>query len=138
MAKRHYLNNDWFFNDTYKEGMEKIGYIYDNDAKIRIPHTVAETPLHYFDEHEYQKVSAYFKTFNVPVSWEDKDIFLTFEGIAHSAVVYINGKVAGEHFCGYTAFTLNIKDLVDFGHDNLIMVKGSIPGAKNSVVIINK
>ena len=121
--ERIYLNNGWYFNDTYHTGMEKIGYNYDQDKPVRIPHTVAETPLHYFDEHEYQKISAYFKTFNVPASWMDKDIFLTFEGVAHSCVVYINGKVAGEHFCGYTALTLNIRELVDFGHDNLIMVR---------------
>ena len=125
--ERIYLNNGWYFNDTYHTGMEKIGYNYDQDKPVRIPHTVAETPLHYFDEHEYQKISAYFKTFNVPASWMDKDIFLTFEGVAHSCVVYINGKVAGEHFCGYTALTLNIRELVDFGHDNLIMVEVKDP-----------
>ena len=59
--ERIYLNNGWYFNDTYHTGMEKIGYNYDQDKPVRIPHTVAETPLHYFDEHEYQKISAYFK-----------------------------------------------------------------------------
>ena len=120
---RIYLNNDWYFNDTFKEGMEKVDYNYENEEKIRIPHTIAETPFHYFDEHIYQKIAAYFKTFNAPAAWMGKDVFLTFEGVAHSFVVYINGKVAGEHFCGYTALTLNIKDLVDYGHENLIMVK---------------
>ena len=123
MDKRIYLNNGWYFNDTYTEGMEKVGYNYGNDEQIRIPHTIKEVPLHYFDEHEYQKIAAYFKPFNVPAAWMDKDVFLTLDGVGHSCVVYINGKVAGEHFCGYTALTLNIKDLLDYGHDNLIMVK---------------
>ena len=123
MEKRVYLNNGWYFNDQYEPGMEQISYSYEDSKQVRIPHSVAETPLHYFDEHEYQKISAYFKTFNVPATWMGKEVFLTFDGVAHSCVVYINGKVAGEHFCGYTAFTLNVKELLDYGHQNLIMVK---------------
>ena len=76
MDKRIYLNNGWYFNDTYTEGMEKVGYNYGNDEQIRIPHTIKEVPLHYFDEHEYQKIAAYFKPFNVPAAWMDKDVFL--------------------------------------------------------------
>ena len=123
MEKRVYLNNNWYFNEEYAPGMEKADYAYEQSKQVRIPHSVVETPLHYFDEHEYQKISAYFKVFNVPATWMDKEVFLTFDGVAHSCVVYINGKVAGEHFCGYTAFTLNVKDLLDYGHQNLIMVK---------------
>ncbi|MBR6093841.1 MAG: glycoside hydrolase family 2 protein [Lachnospiraceae bacterium] len=123
MEQRIYLNNGWYFSDAYHAGMEKTDYRYEEETPVRIPHTVAVTPLHYFDEHEYQKISAYFKTFNVPAAWMDKDVYLTFDGVAHSCVVYINGKVAGEHFCGYTALTLNIKDLLDYGHENLIMVR---------------
>ena len=121
--ERVYLNNDWYFNETYKEGMEKPDYNYEEAERVRIPHTIKEVPLHYFDEHEYQKIAAYFKPFSVPASWMEKDVYLTFDGVGHSFVVYINGKVAGEHFCGYTALTLNIKDLLDYGHNNLIMVK---------------
>ena len=121
--ERVYLNNDWYFNETYKEGMEKPDYNYEEAERVRIPHTIKEVPLHYFDEHEYQKIAAYFKPFSVPATWMEKDVYLTFDGVGHSFVVYINGKVAGEHFCGYTALTLNIKDLLDYGHNNLIMVK---------------
>ncbi|MBQ1487688.1 MAG: glycoside hydrolase family 2 protein [Lachnospiraceae bacterium] len=121
--ERIYLNNDWYFSDKFKEGMEKEDYRYEDEQSIRIPHTIAETPLHYFDEHEYQKIAAYFKPFKASADWMGKDVYLTFEGVGHSFVVYINGKVAGEHFCGYTALTLNIKDLLDYGHANLITVK---------------
>ena len=121
--ERLYLNNDWYFNDTFAEGMEKTDYNFEEGKKVRIPHTIAETPLHYFDESIYQKIAAYHKTFNVPASWMGKDVYLTFEGVGHSFVVYINGKIAGEHFCGYTALTMNVKELLDYGHNNLIMVK---------------
>ena len=123
MEDRIYLNNDWYFIDTFEEGMEKADYSYEEGQKIRIPHTIQEVPLHYFDEHEYQKIAAYFRPLHVPATWQGKDVYLTFDGVGHSFILYVNGKIAGEHFCGYTAATFNIKDLLDYGHDNLITLK---------------
>ena len=123
MEDRIYLNNDWYFIDTFEEGMEKADYSYEEGQKIRIPHTIQEVPLHYFDEHEYQKIAAYFRPLHVPATWQGKDVYLTFDGVGHSFILYVNGKIAGEHFCGYTAATFNIKDLLDYGHDNLITLR---------------
>ena len=39
------------------------------------------------------------------------------------AEVYINGKPAGTHHCGYTAFTMDITDLIEYGKENLITVR---------------
>ena len=87
---RIYLNNDWYFNDNFSDEMLQPSYDFKKDECVRIPHTVKETPLHYFDEHEYQKIAAYFKVINVPEEWRDKDVFLTFDGVLHSCTVYTN------------------------------------------------
>ena len=123
MGRRIYLNNDWYFNECFSDEMLQSGYDYTKNECVRIPHTVKETPLHYFDEHEYQKIAAYFKVINVPEEWRDKDVFLTFDGVLHSSVVFINGKEAATHLCGYTAFTINLSGLVNIGVDNVITVK---------------
>jgi beta-galactosidase len=39
---------------------------------VRIPHTVKVTPLNYFDAQEYQMVSCYRKTIDVPSEWKDR------------------------------------------------------------------
>ncbi len=123
MNKRIYLNNDWFFNTEFTEDMLKDDYVFENNERVRLPHTVKETPLHYFDESEYQMISAYMKVLSVPKEWEGKDILLTFEGVLHSCVVYVNGKAIGSHECGYTAFRVRLNDCVRYGMDNLIIVK---------------
>ena len=56
MAKL-YINDDWFFNDSFQKEMIMPDYDYSKFEKVRLPHTVKETPLHYFDENEYQKES---------------------------------------------------------------------------------
>lgn len=123
MAERIYLDNEWYFNDSFQADMIKTEYDFTADMPVRIPHTVRETPLHYFDEQEYQKVAAYFKVLPVLPEWEGKDLLLTFEGVAHSAEVYINGNKVAEHHCGYTAFTVNLAKYVIYGADNRILVK---------------
>lgn len=121
MAKK-YINDNWYFKESFDERMLREGYDYTSLTKVRIPHTFKETPLHYFDEHEYQMNAAYIRTVNIPAEWKDKDVSLTFEGIAHYSKVYVNGVFLAEHKCGYTAFSVNLNDHVKYGEDNIIVV----------------
>ena len=116
---RIYLNRDWDFTETYSERL-----FHDNcgTTKVAIPHTTKETPFHYFDESEYQMVCGYRKILDVPAQWEGKQILLTFEGVAHSCEVYLNGESIGQHHCGYTAFTLELKNL-KYGESNVLVVR---------------
>ena len=123
MNKRIYLNDDWFFNESFTEEMLKDDYSFESNEKVRLPHAVTETPLHYFDESEYQMISSYMKVLFIPKDWEEKDVYMTFEGVLHSCVVYVNGKAIGSHECGYTAFRVRLNESVRFGEDNRICVK---------------
>ncbi len=119
MADRIYLNNDWEFAETFSEEMLHAESTIPT-VTVRIPHTCKETPYHYFDETEYQMLSGYRKTWNVPAAYEGKTVLLTFEGVGHSAVVYVNGAKVGEHHCGYTAFTIDISSALRYGSENVI------------------
>ncbi|MBR6223636.1 MAG: glycoside hydrolase family 2 protein [Lachnospiraceae bacterium] len=120
---RIYLNDDWGFTEEFKDAMLDSSYRGDELKRVRIPHTVKELPLHYFDESEYQMLSGYTRVLNAPKEWEDKAVLLTFEGIAHDSEVFVNGVSVGAHHCGYTAFTIDIADKLRFGEDNVITVK---------------
>ena len=63
---RIYLNRNWIFNGE----------------NVTIPHTCKETPFHYFDESEYQMISTYQREIDVPNEWNEKNVLLTFEGVA--------------------------------------------------------
>lgn len=120
--KRVYLNNDWKFCETFAEGMQEKAYDDSNFCNVRLPHTVKEVPFHYFDESEYQMVSCYRRHMLVPEEWTGKRLFLTIDGAAHYAQVYLNGQKIAEHSCGYTAFVTEITPYVNFGEENVIAV----------------
>ncbi|MBO5371892.1 MAG: glycoside hydrolase family 2 protein [Lachnospiraceae bacterium] len=123
MEPRIYLNNHWYFTPKFDETWLKAEADFHEGEEIRIPHTCKETPLHYFDESEYQMVCGYgYKLYAKP-EWKGKVLLMTFEGAGHVSEVYVNGKKAAEHRCGYTAFTVDLSDKVVFGKENSIVVK---------------
>lgn len=123
MKNRHYINNGWKFCEEFTAEMIQKEYDDSRMQEVRIPHTCKELPFHYFDEAEYQMLCGYRKKLEIPKKWEEKQLLLTFEGVAHSCEVYVNGRKAGEHYCGYTAFTIDITQLVACGGDNYIVLK---------------
>ena len=111
---RYYLNDNWKFSFDFNS---------EDSVSVRIPHTVKETPFHYFSEEEYQTVSRYENAFIAPAEWNESKILLTFDGVAHYAEVFLNGEKIGEHFSGYTAFTIDVTEKLIYGGGNLLMLK---------------
>ena len=118
-----YIDRNWKFDEEFSEEMTKLQYDDRFMEDVIIPHTVKETPLHYFDESVYQMVSCYRRHFMAQKEWKDRVVLLTFEGVAHEATVYINGNNVATHRCGYTAFTVDISRFLDYGNDNVIAVR---------------
>ena len=123
MREKYYLDNDWYFSEKWEAAQSNAEYDEAAMQSVRIPHTVKELPFHYFDEHAYQMVSGYRRHLLAKKEWEGKVVRLTFEGAAHDSEVYVNGKKAGAHHCGYTAFTIDISALLHYGEDNIIAVR---------------
>ncbi len=123
MPERIYINDGWDFTEQFSDELLQADYCSEDLQKVRIPHTCKETPLHYFDEEIYQMVSGYRKSLYIPKEWKDKHVLLTFDGVGHESEVYLNGKKVGEHHCGYTAFTIDLSEHLNYGADNLLTVK---------------
>ena len=122
MRERIYWNRDWKFTTKYCEELSEKDYNGELEC-VCLPHTVAETPFHYFDESIYQMVSGYRKTFVPEEDWRDKQILLTIEAAGHQAEVYLNGNKMTEHFGGYTAFSVDLAPQLLFGEENVLVVK---------------
>lgn len=120
---RIYLNDGWKFTEHFTDELLTWECDTASFSDVRLPHTVCETPLHYFDEHCYQMVSGYRRNFFVPETWRGKRVLLTIDGAAHESEVYWNGKRVGEHRCGYTAFTIDVTEALIYGSDNFLAVK---------------
>lgn len=123
MRERFYLNDGWKFAEHFNDDMRKEDFDDSHMETVRIPHTVKELPLHYFDESLYQMVSGYRRILMVPREWEGGSVMLTFEGIAHDSEVFLNGEKVAGHHCGYTAFSTDVSEKLHYGEDNILTVK---------------
>jgi beta-glucuronidase len=93
----------------------------DNDWRsVSVPHTwQVEDPLT-----NYRGVAWYWRHFDAPANWQECAVRVEFEAVFHTATVWVNGSLAGEHARkGYTAFTLDIAHLMGWGRTNSIAVR---------------
>ncbi len=67
--------------------------------------------------------AAYFRTVKLPPSW-DKNyrIFLRCDAVFSDAIIWINGKKAGTHLGGMTAFEFDVTNLLKQGKENSIVL----------------
>jgi beta-galactosidase len=88
--------------------------------KVLVPHTwQVEAALA-----DYRGVAWYQRFFDVPESWLRSVLRIEFEAVFHSATVWVNGVLAGEHVGkGYTSFTLDITRAIQAGRTNTIALR---------------
>lgn len=112
----------WEFSSCWTEAFAE-GLPLPECEEVRLPHTCREVPLHYASPADYEMLCGYRKWFYAPSVQTAPRLFVRFDGAAHQAVVWVNGKLAGQHKGGYTSFEVEITDLVDREGENLITVQ---------------
>lgn len=126
MKKKHGytlpINNDWFYRKGFDENDLATYDQIEGFEQVRIPHTNAVTPHHYFDESIYQFESLYKIKLPEIEKAHDQLVLIHFEGIMASAVVYLNGIEVGAHLGGYTPFEVDITDALAL-QNNWLMVR---------------
>jgi len=110
------LCRDWEFTEAWNNDFAAGAGTF---ARVELPHTVRELPLHYADSESYQMICGYRRSLELTEEMAGKRLFLQFDGAAHIATVYINGTEAAHHRCGYTAFRVEITDLVHSGTNSI-------------------
>lgn len=114
------LCSGWQFAESWSEEfLSGAGEAED----VRLPHTVRELPLHYAGPEDYEMLCGYRRVLHIPAEYKGKRLFLQFDGAAHIASVFVNGRETVTHRCGYTAFRVEITGLVRYGADNLVAVR---------------
>ena len=124
------LCRGWQFTETWSEDFLR-GLVPGVPAEL--PHTVRDCAQHYAGPEDYEMLCGYRRALNIPEEYRGKRLFLQFDGAAHIATVFVNGVETVTHRCGYTAFRVEITDLVNFGGENTVAVRldctenGSVP-----------
>ena len=124
------LCGEWRFRtDPENRGTKNNWYganVPGNDWRtVTVPHTwQVEAALS-----DYRGVAWYWRDFDLPArntspSWQECAVRVEFEAVFHTATVWVNGRPAGEHVRkGYTAFTLDITNLLQWERTNTIAVR---------------
>jgi len=119
------LCGEWLFRtDSTDSGTSQHWYDADVPStgwrQVNVPHTwQIEAPVA-----EYYGTAWYRRTFDVPGDWRTLAVRVEFEAVFHTATVWINGQMAGEHRGkGYTAFTFEVTHLLHWGETNAIAVR---------------
>ena len=79
-----------------------MGYIFQKDY----PHVMNEPPKNFTAYKERNPVGSYRREFEVPQSWNDRRIFLTFDGVDAGFFLWINGKKVG--------YSINSRNAAEF------------------------
>lgn len=105
------LNSAWKFSSEVHP--ERI---------VNLPHTWnAEDPFR--DGKEYFRgEGVYSRTLYAPQKWQNKQVFLKFEGSNQITTLYVNEQLIGEHRGGYTGFVFDFTGALNPGEENKLKI----------------
>lgn len=109
------LNGEWYFHPSLKSGFNGTEDV-KNWNTIQVP---GEWVMQGF-EVKKGEAAGYVRNFALPASWKGQRIKLRCNAVYSDCKVFVNGKEAGSHLGGFTAFELDVTDLVTYGKTNQI------------------
>jgi beta-galactosidase len=108
------LDGDWLF-------ARKPGGAEKSFSRITLPHCAAKLSWQDWDPAAWEDVWAYRRRFSVPGGFENRRVFVRFDGVMVGASAAINGHALPEHLGGYLPFGYEITDWLTRG-DNVLAV----------------
>lgn len=64
----------------------------------------------------------YRKVFKAPETWRGQTVFVKFEAVYQRSQIYLNGKKIGAWQYGYTGFSVELTNFLEFGRENILEV----------------
>ncbi len=116
------INRNWRYNRSFVAGAHDLHFDDSSFDRVVVPHTNVKLPWHSFDEKSYEFVSIYRRSFKLPPEVHGRRVFVDFEGVMTASTVWINGVRLGEYKGGYTPFSFELTEHIDFGGENLLAV----------------
>ncbi len=129
------------FSQQAQQGRSKIsfnsGWLFSKDAAdaispdktslnwqaVQLPHTWNDTDVLADGKRGYYQGAAWYKKNFSLTPQANKRYFLRFEGANQIAEVFVNGKPAGKHIGGYSAFNIELTDFLDPSGQQYVSVR---------------
>ena len=110
--------HDWAIRGNFDMNLDaQLVQVVEDGEKVPRLRTGRTGALPMFGVGWYRKV--------IPVSKTDADkrIFIEFDGAMSLSKIYLNGKYVGEWPYGYSSFSYELTEYIQFGEDNLLAVR---------------
>lgn len=117
------LNNKWLFSEKVAPDGTSPTFNDSQFKRVTIPHTNRIFPWHGFDEKDYQFISLYRRHFKLPKDMQGRRVFVDFGGVMTAAVVTFNAQRLGEYKGGYTPFSFELTQHINWKRDNVLAVE---------------
>ena len=116
------LDRDWLFggrvkSDGVENGSDDLAF-----SPITLPHCVTPLSWQNWDAASWEGIFSYRRRFSTPEAFENRRVFLKFDGVMVTANASLNGTALPAHKGGYLPFTYEITTLLSKG-GNLLDVK---------------
>lgn len=109
MRKTLTINNGWQFTRSDKP---------NKTQRVNLPHSVDLTPANSSGGRNYQGECTYTYNFKVPAYAKNSRAVIELLGAMGVSRLYVNDKLAAEHYCGYTPFAADISDYISYTDKN--------------------
>jgi hypothetical protein len=126
------LDGDWHFlaDPGGALDVQKL----NSAAKVRPTRIPSSWQSQFSDLRDYAGVAWYWRTITAQPPAADQVALLHFGAVDYRALVFVNGKQAGEHEGGYLPFEIDVTSLLQAG-ENQVAVRVADPGAKPFEVV---
>lgn len=128
------FNQDWKFykanNSTFFTDFQNGTKYFESQGQwtgleiwepVTIPHTYNKDDMQK-DRNFFEGKGIYKKKFSVGSDQKDRRTFIKFEGVGSVAQIFVNDSYIGEHKGGYSMFTFEITNSVNYDKENEITV----------------
>lgn len=122
------INTGWKFSMGHHELAWQKTFDDSKWEEIRIPHDWAISGPFIPDgdgntgKLPWKGEGWYRNTLDIPNSYEEKRIYLLFDGIMAFPEIFVNGELVGKWDYGYNSFYFDITDFLSFNDDNILAI----------------
>ncbi len=117
------INRRWRYSPKNSAAAHERAFDDSGFARVTIPHTNVRLPWHSFDDIDYEFISIYRRHFRLPAGARGRRVFVDFEGVMTASTVWLNGVGLGEYKGGFTPFSFELTQHIDWDGDNVLAVE---------------
>ena len=111
------LNGIWSYSITDVNSQKPDNF----DGEILVPFSIESSLSGVMKSLNEKQILWYYKEFEIPDNWKDKNIIIHFNAVDWICELYINDNKIGEHSSGYSEFSFDITKNIKEGKNKILL-----------------